>query len=178
MHALRSRLKKALWLVLLIANPVLADTTPVDHANVDSPPTGPFAVVIEHDSDLATHTIYRPTELGAIKHPILVWGEGACADAGLQFPEYLREIASYGILVIADGPPMLYIRAQATARRAQTSPSGRPPAIEPDGTDLIAALDWAFSQNRNAASPYYQKLDTTEALASVPARRVMASRSL
>ena len=29
------------------------------------PPTGPHAVVIEHDQQLATHTIYRPATLGA-----------------------------------------------------------------------------------------------------------------
>src|SRR5688572_29430295 len=70
------------------------------------PPTGPHAVVIEHDQTLATHTIYRPATLGASKHPVLVWGEGGCAKDGLQFPEFLNEIASHGVVVIADGPPV------------------------------------------------------------------------
>ena len=39
-----------------------------------NPPSGPHAVVIEHDQALATHTIYRPATLGASKHPVLVWG--------------------------------------------------------------------------------------------------------
>ena len=71
-----------------------------------APPTGPHAVVIEHDQALATHTIYRPANLGPAKHPVLVWGEGGCAKDGLQFPEFLNEIASHGVVVIADGPPV------------------------------------------------------------------------
>ncbi len=79
----------------------------------ETPPTGPHAVVIEHDQALATHTIYRPATLGASKHPVLVWGEGGCAKDGLQFPEFLNEIASHGVVVIADGPPV-----------ARTAPGG------------------------------------------------------
>ncbi|MGH9236885.1 MAG: hypothetical protein ACRD3G_02500 [Vicinamibacterales bacterium] len=78
-----------------------------------APPTGPHAVVIEHDQALATHTIYRPATLGASKHPVMVWGEGGCAKDGLQFPEFLNEIASHGVVVIADGPPV-----------ARTAPGG------------------------------------------------------
>jgi hypothetical protein len=72
-------------------------------------------VVIEHDQALATHTIYRPATLGSAKHPVLVWGEGGCAKDGLQFPEFLNEIASHGVVVIADGPPV-----------ARTAPGGGP----------------------------------------------------
>src|SRR5687767_10955224 len=36
-----------------------------------APPTGPHAVVIEHDQTLATHTIYRPATLGSSRHPVL-----------------------------------------------------------------------------------------------------------
>ena len=57
-------------------------------------------------SGLATHTIYRPANLTAAKYPLLVWGEGGCAKNGLTFPEYLSEIASYGFVIVADGPPV------------------------------------------------------------------------
>ena len=53
------------------------------------PPTGPSAVVIEHDQTLATHTIYRPANLGNTRHGVVVWGEGGCAKNGLTFPEFL-----------------------------------------------------------------------------------------
>ena len=97
--------------------PPAADATgrirPVTYTQRGNPPTGPHAVVIEHDQALATHTIYRPATLGASKHPVLVWGEGGCAKDGLQFPEFLNEIASHGVVVIADGPPV-----------ARTAPGG------------------------------------------------------
>ena len=79
----------------------------VDLPQRGDPPTGPHAVVIEHDPRLATHTIYRPATLGPSKHSVLVWGEGGCAKNGLTFPEYLSEIASYGFVVMADGPPVM-----------------------------------------------------------------------
>jgi hypothetical protein len=79
----------------------------VDLAQRGAPPTGSHAVVIEHDQQLATHTIYRPATLGPAKHSVLVWGEGGCAKNGLTFPEYLSEIASHGFVVVADGPPIM-----------------------------------------------------------------------
>src|ERR1051326_1758122 len=71
-----------------------------------APPSGPYAVVVEHDPKLATHTIYRPAALGPAKHSVVVWGEGACVKNGLTFPEYRSEIASYGFVIVADGPPV------------------------------------------------------------------------
>jgi hypothetical protein len=97
-------------------NPAPATTARIQPVTANlrgAPPTGPHAVVIEHDQALATHTIYRPATLGPSKHPVLVWGEGGCAKDGLQFPEFLNEIASHGVVVIADGPPV-----------ARTAPGG------------------------------------------------------
>jgi hypothetical protein len=85
--------------------PTITQLTAVSYQQTGNPPTGPHAVVIEHDPGLATHTIYRPAQLTMAKHPVLVWGEGGCANNGLMFPEYLSEIASHGVVVIADGPP-------------------------------------------------------------------------
>src|SRR5688572_26479617 len=78
----------------------------VNVAQRGGPPTGPHAVVIEHDQGLATHTVYRPVTLGPSKHGVLVWGEGGCAKNGLTFPEFLTELASHGFVILADGPPV------------------------------------------------------------------------
>ena len=88
------------------ATPTITQLTVVNYQQTGTPPTGPYTVVIEHDPGLATHTIYRPSNLSLDEHPVLVWGEGGCAKNGLTFPEYLSEIASYGVVVIADGPPI------------------------------------------------------------------------
>ncbi|MEO8313826.1 MAG: hypothetical protein ABI645_03430 [Pseudomonadota bacterium] len=44
--------------------PAITTLTVVDYKQTGTPPTGPFAVVVEHDPGLATHTIYRPKDLG------------------------------------------------------------------------------------------------------------------
>lgn len=86
--------------------PTITTLTAVDYKQTGTPPTGPFAVVVEHDPGLATHTVYRPKDLTNRKYGVLVWGEGGCAKNGLTFPEYLSEIASYGFIIVADGPPV------------------------------------------------------------------------
>jgi dienelactone hydrolase len=145
--------------------------TTVDVQQSGSPPTGPFAIVIEHDPGLATHTIYRPRELSLEEHPVVVWGEGACAKNGLLFPEYLSEIASHGFVVIADGPPIA--RPAGAPRAGGNGPpaggggpppggGGGPPADRfamVDGTALVAAIDWLEAESTNRSSRFYGKVD-------------------
>jgi hypothetical protein len=151
--------------------------TTVDVQPSGSPPTGPFAIVVEHDPGLATHTIYRPRELSLDEHPVLVWGEGACAKNGLLFPEYLSEIASHGFVVIADGPPIA--RPAGAARAGGGGPpagggpapgggapppgaGGGPPADRftmVNGTALVAAIDWLEAESKNRNSRFYRKVD-------------------
>jgi dienelactone hydrolase len=145
--------------------------TTVDVELSGSPPTGPFAIVVEHDPGLATHTIYRPRELSLDEHPVLVWGEGACAKNGLLFPEYLSEIASHGFVVIADGPPIA--RPPGAPRAGGNGPpaggggpppggGGGPPADRftmVNGTALVAAIDWLEAESKNRNSRFYRKVD-------------------
>lgn len=130
-------------------------------------PKGAHAVVIEHDSSLASHTIYRPATLTG-NHPVMVWGEGACAKAGLMFPEFQAEIASHGVVVIADGPPVRFNRETGRPEGAP-APAADAPARVPgamgDPAPLIQALDWIFAGNRDQNSPYYQQIDTTRVAA-------------
>jgi hypothetical protein len=86
--------------------PTITALTVVNYQQIETPLSGPHAVVVEHDPGLATHTIYRPRDLANRKHGVLVWGNGGCAKNGLTFPEYLSEIASHGFIIVADGPPM------------------------------------------------------------------------
>ena len=164
----------------------ISELTVVALAQTGQPPTGPFDVVVEHDPGLATHTIYRPTELTMERHPVLVWGEGGCANNGLMFPEFLSEIASHGFVVVAAGAaggPN-----GAAARGAGAGPAGGPraggaapggaraggaPAAEGgaprpgpgarngmvNGTDLIAAIDWLEGEVADRASRFYGKVD-------------------
>lgn len=143
------------------------------------PPTGPEAVVIEQDQGLPTHTVYRPAMLGSSRHSLVVWGEGGCAKNGLTFPEFLTEIASYGFVVVADGPPILPDPNAQRGGRGNGAPPNRGPrngaaagrgrgaipAIKPDGTALIAAMDWMAKEVADPSSRFYQKVDTTHVAA-------------
>jgi hypothetical protein len=142
--------------------------TTIDVQQVGNPPTGPYRVVVEHDPELATHTIYRPSDLSMDKHPVLVWGEGGCAKNGLMFPEYLSEIASYGFVVVADGPPVA--RAVGGPNGPGPGPGagaggpppggGRPPnpADMVNGTALVAAMDCLEAESADGDSRFYKKV--------------------
>jgi hypothetical protein len=171
------------------ASATAARVQPVTAPLRGAPPSGPHAVVIEHDQALATHTIYRPATLGPATHPVLVWGEGGCAKDGLQFPEFLTEIASHGVVVIADGPPVGRTAPGGGAARggaaapapraggaappagATAAPGGRAggggaqgrggaPRVMTDGTALIQAIDWIAAQSTDRASRFYQKVES------------------
>ena len=158
-------------------------------AQKGNPPTGPSQVVIEHDQGLTTHTIYRPANLTAAKYPLLVWGEGGCAKNGLTFPEYLTEIASYGFVIVADGPPVANAGGPGGAKGgpggAPGAGNGAPPDAAKgkggppgaaaakgkggapaglgnmtDGSALIAAIDWMEKETKDSNSRFYQKVDT------------------
>jgi hypothetical protein len=160
--------------------PTPTKLTTVDVAPVGNPPTGPFAVVVEHDPGLVTHTIYRPRDLTLDEHNVLVWGEGGCAKNGLMFLEYLSEIASHGFVVIADGPPVARPAGGPGAGRGGPPPGGGAGAPAPggaggppaggggppanrasmvNGTALVAALDWLEAESKNRGSRFYGKVD-------------------
>lgn len=140
-------------------------TQPADAPPVHPTPPGPYAVTIEANPGLMTHTIYRPIDMkaftGAKRLPIIAWGNGACSNAGLLFSTFLSQVASHGYIIIASGPKDAPLPAFAAARPGQTSVPA-PPAAAPGSlpapmtrdADMQTALDWATRQNADKASPY------------------------
>lgn len=124
--------------------------------------SGAYPAVMEEDTGLPGHTLYRPHDLAALgnrKLPIVVWGNGGCANNGSAFRWFLTEIASYGFVVIANGaigsdpvgfsgppPPM-------RARPLSTLP---PPATHT--SQLIDAINWAVAENGREGSNYHGRL--------------------
>jgi hypothetical protein len=133
--------------------------------------SGPYRAIMEMDPGLPGHTIYRPDDLSALDGtslPIVVWGNGACANAGNFFAPFLTEISSYGYLVIALGPIVQlnaagFPRGPAAPPRPQGSdPTQPPPNLPPPAThslQLVEAVNWAIAENQRAESKYYQRLD-------------------
>jgi len=140
--------------------------------------TGPYTAILENDPSLATHTVYRPKDLGAVKGklPILSWGNGGCSNNGLSHRNYLMEIASHGFLAIAIGPPVgrppaLDPGAGAPMGAPNGAPKQGPPPGAPKGpaagpasksSQLIDAINWAIAENGRKGSHYYKKLDTSK----------------
>jgi predicted dienelactone hydrolase len=124
---------------------------------------GAWPAVMNADPGLPTHTLYRPNDLRAAtragKLPIVVWGNGACANIGNRFRYFLTEIASHGYLVLAIGPI-----GPATVEWKIDLNAGdpRPPAerTAPSfAAQLIDAIDWALKENRRKGSEFFGRLD-------------------
>ena len=149
------------------AEPAIAQSAPET--------TGPYKVVMEMDPSLPEHTVYRPEQVSRVKGklPVVAYGNGACANAGNAFENYLAEVASYGFLVVANGPinpaapgrppkpgqPFPPFPAPPKGETGPAAGSGRPPFQQSKTTQLYETMDWAKVQNATDGSPYKGKLD-------------------
>ncbi|GAA1776623.1 cellulose binding domain-containing protein [Luedemannella helvata] len=104
--------------------------------------SGPYPAGYETSGSLPNHTIYRPECLPTEKLPVLAWSQGACSANGTAALNFLREIASHGFLVIANGNP---------------NGSGSSTA-----SWLTQSMDWAVAENARQGSKYYGRLDTSK----------------
>jgi predicted alpha/beta-hydrolase family hydrolase len=103
---------------------------------------GPYQAIVQPAFGSAEHAIYRPEPVPAgEKLPILVWGNGGCARNSDSFAGYLKNIASFGFLVVTTAAPE-GVTGRATA------------------DDLRKGLDWAFAEASRAGSPLAGKIDT------------------
>ena len=111
--------------------------------------TGPFKAIMTEVEGLAEHTLFHPQDLSQFSAdrplPVLVWGNGACSNSPWEHMNFLNEIASYGYLVLATGNiPMTDEWYQGPMSRSEQQ---------------IESIDWAYAQNADPNSPYYQKID-------------------
>lgn len=129
--------------------------------------TGPFPAVMQQDPGLPAHTVYRPNDLSKLqgqKLPIVAWGNGACVNNGASYRNFLTEIASYGFLAIAIGPPQAPRAAGATkqgaAKQGAAKQGQNGPATK--SSQLIDAINWAIAENGRKESQYYGKIDVSK----------------
>jgi dienelactone hydrolase len=119
--------------------------------------TGPFPAIVTEDPALPGFAIYRPKELapfaGERKLPVLLWGNGACANTSNGHKNFLNEIASHGYIVLAIGP---------LSQVEETDERSRQPT---HSQQMIEALDWVLAENGAAGSAYFKRIDPTKAAA-------------
>ena len=118
---------------------------------------GPYSAIATESPTLAGMTIYRPDDLTAYgneqKLPVLLWGNGACANTTEEHKNFLNEIASHGYIVLGIGP-LDQLKQRDESSRQRTSSS-----------QLLVALDWIIAHNKKDDSIYFGKIDTTKVAA-------------
>lgn len=136
--------------------------------------------VAEAVASLRTHTLYHPATMPTQPLPILLWGNGACADDGLGYAQFLREIASHGFFVIAIGyprvePPIQTATAVPPAAPAPARGGAAPTPVPQAGaattvaparpadptqyTQHFESIAWAEQQNALSGGPFRGHLD-------------------
>ncbi len=145
-------MRKLLSIVVLAcaACSMYAQEQAVKSRIVEEGGTGPCKAIMKEEPSLVAHTVFAPQDLSAFGKkqplPVLVWGNGACTNSPWEHYKFLNEIASYGFLVLATG----YIPMEEQPYRGPMSTTEQ----------QIESIDWAFAQNDDPKSPYYQKIDT------------------
>lgn len=112
--------------------------------------TGDFKAIMKEEKTLPEHTVFVPRDLSKFDVrnplPVLVWGNGACANSPFEHMNFLNEIASNGYIVLATGNiPMTDEWYKGPMSRSEQQ---------------IESIDWIIAQNSDPASPYFNKIDT------------------
>lgn len=120
--------------------------------------TGPHSAIITHYESLPGMTVYRPKELSSFtsenKLPILLWGNGACANTTEEHKNFLNEIASHGYIILGIG---MFDQIE------QRNPNA--PRVSTKSSQLLEALDWITKQANTSSSEFYGKVAITKVAA-------------
>ena len=133
--------------------------------------SGPYPALAEVRNDAPGYTIYRPAEWPERKLPLVLWGNGGCRDNGLSASHFLRDIASRGYLVIANGSArqeqdvLDVLPAVPDVVPPPQDMVVRPPRGEPDETSVTQMLDaitWATAADADPDHKFYDRIDTSK----------------
>jgi hypothetical protein len=101
-------MKRFTLILLLAALYVTCPAQTVKSRIVEDGGTGPFQALMVGDASCPDFTIYRPADLGAATEngrlPIILYGNGGCANSTVEMRFFLNELASHGYLAIGIGP--------------------------------------------------------------------------
>lgn len=120
--------------------------------------------------DAPGYTFYRPERWPDGPVPVVLWGNGGCRNNGLSASHFLREIASHGYFVIANGAPgdereVLRELPPAPTSLPENAVTNQPPRATPDETSveqMLAGIDWAAAANADAGDPLHGRIDPAQ----------------
>jgi GH35 family endo-1,4-beta-xylanase len=114
---------------------------------------GPYSAIVTAEPSLENITIYRPRDLAPFANenrlPIVLWGNGACANTTEEHKNFLNEIASHGYFIVGIGRLDQMESRDERARQPTKS------------KQLLVALDWLLAESARPESPYFEKFDTS-----------------
>jgi dienelactone hydrolase len=117
--------------------------------------TGLFSAIITQEAGLPGMTIYRPNDLSKFgkkqKLPVILWGNGACANTTEEHKNFLNEIASHGYIVLGIGP---FSTIENPDREITRQPT--------NSNQLTLALDWIIAENSKVSGKYSGKIDVSK----------------
>lgn len=165
------RLNTLLICLALATGPAAAQATTRRGPVQPHGPIGPAAgigawpAIAEGRADAPGYTIYRPRTLPRTPLPLVLWGNGGCRDNGLSASHFLREVASHGYIVIANGSPRREYPADQPGGTAPPPPppgSSPPPPAEDETSveQLLGAIGWAERANGRRGDPLQRRIDT------------------
>ena len=153
----------AATVALALASPVQA-SAPTARTIGPAAGSGPSPAIAESWNDAPGYTVYRPARLPRARMPLVLWGNGGCRDNGLSASHFLREIASHGYVVIANGSAREESPVLDQLPVADAPPPGSPPRATPDDTTVaqyLAAIDWVQTARKGARSRWAGRIDLT-----------------
>ena len=144
-------------LALLASLVLTAAAQPLKTKVVDEGGTGMFKAVAVQEAAMPDFVIYRPKDLlhaharqGAL--PLLLFGNGGCADTSVGYERMLTEVASHGYVVVAIGEMQNFLNERPTGQT--------------ESSELIRGLELMLELNRTKGAEYYHFIDTTKIAAA------------
>ena len=116
-----------------------------------------FKAIAVQERAMPDFVVYRPKDLlhaqarcGSL--PLLLFGNGGCADTSVGYEKMLTEVASHGYVVVAIGEIQDFLNQRPTGHT--------------ESSELMRGLELMLQQNRTKGSEYYNLIDTTRIAAA------------
>ena len=137
--------RKILIAILFISSISCMAAQAVKTKIIDNGGSGLFQAIAVEEASMPDFVIYRPKDLlhaharcGAL--PVLLFGNGGCADTNIGYERMLNEIASHGYIVVAIG-------------KMQTQPGERNIG-QTESSDMIRGLVLLLELNNTKGTEY------------------------
>lgn len=130
---------------------------PAETKIIDNGGSGTFKAIAVKETAMPDFVVYRPKDLlhaharcGAL--PVLLFGNGGCADTNVGYERMLNEVASHGYIVVAIGEMQNQLNDRPTGHT--------------ESSELIRGLELMLQLNRTKGTEYYHFIDTTRIAAA------------